>query len=119
MVGLLINWLLDALVIFAVAKLVPGVSVKDYSTALVASAVLAFFSVFLGWALTLLTSIVTFPAILLTFGLFYFVVRFFVNVVLLSLTASMVSGFTINGLMATMTASLLISFGQQIVSALR
>lgn len=119
MLGLLVNWLLDALVIFLVASLVPGVAIAGYGSALVASLVLALVSVVIGWLLLMIASILTLPAILLTFGLFFFVVRFAVNTMLLWMTSQAVSGFSINGLTPLLLASFLISFGQQIVGLVR
>ena len=119
MIGLLVNWLLDALVVFCVASVVPGVKLKSYGTALVVSAVFALVTVLLGWLLTLLASILTLPAILLTFGLFFFVVRFAVNCFLLWMTAQMVDGFSVSGLVPLMLSAALISLGQSVVAAFR
>ena len=59
--------------------------------------------------LVFLGTVLSLPAIILTLGLFYFVVRFAVNMFLLWMTAAVVPGFAIKGTGTLMWASLLVS----------
>ena len=106
---LLIHWVVNALIILAVAKLLPGIKLRSFGTALVVAAVLGVLNLFLGHVLTWLLSVVTLPAILLTAGLFYLVVRFAVNTFLLWLTDKLIAGFEIQGFSTLVLASALIS----------
>ena len=109
MINLLLHWLWNAFVIIVVAKLLPDVRVKSFGTALVVALVLGVFNVFLGPVFVFLGTVITLPAVILTLGLFYFVVRFCVNVFLLWLTAALVPGFAIRGTGTLILASILIS----------
>ena len=115
---MLIHWLVhllvSALIILAVSKLVPGVKLRSFGTAIVVALVLGVLGVVVGWALTILFSIVAAPAILLTFGLAYLLVRLVVNMILLWLTDKLIEGFEIEGMGALLIASVVISVLQHV-----
>jgi putative membrane protein len=115
---MLIHWLvhllISALIILAVSKLVPGVKLRSFGTAIVVALVLGVLGVVLGWALTLVFSIVALPAILLTFGLALILVRLIVNMILLWLTDKLIEGFEIDGMGTLLIASLVISVLQHV-----
>src|SRR5436309_2293527 len=71
------------------ARLMPGIEISGFVTALIATVVIGFFDVILGSILRFLA----FPLTLVTFGLFAFVIKGF----LLKLAAMMMPGFRING----------------------
>jgi putative membrane protein len=106
----LIHLVVNALIILAVSKLMPGVKLRSFSTALLVAFVLGVLNFFLGKLLILLAL----PAIILTFGLGYIVIRFFVNVFLLWLTDKLIDGFEIEGVGNLMLASLVISVLQHV-----
>ena len=95
---LLVNWLLSALALWLVARIVPGIYVRDYGAALIATIVLAIVNTLLGWPLHILT----FPLTILTLGLFWLIV----NAFLLKLASMMVPGFTVNGFVAAFLGSI-------------
>ncbi len=68
---LLLNWVLSALAVWIVAKIVPGISVSGPVAALIAALVIGFINATLG----ALLKILTFPLTLLTLGLFWFVIN--------------------------------------------
>jgi putative membrane protein len=89
MARIIIAVLLNALLIFGLARLTPGVRIKSYTTAIGVAVVYAVLTVALKWLLVL----ISFPAILVTFGLFLLVINGF----LLWLTDKIVDGLEIKG----------------------
>jgi len=97
-VHLLINWMLSALALWLVARIVSGIEVRNYGTALVATIVIAIVNTLVGWPLHL----ITFPLALLTLGLFWLVV----NAFLLKLASVFVPGFSVNGFLPAFLGSI-------------
>jgi len=86
---LILHWLLSALALVIVAKLVRGFEVHSFKAALIAALVIGLVNATLGFLLKVLT----FPFIILTLGLFWFVV----NAVMLMVASTFVSGFVVKG----------------------
>ena len=99
MLRLLLNWVLNAVALLAVAWLLPSVHVASFGAALVAALVLGFVNVLIRPLLVLLTL----PATLLTFGLFYFVV----NGLLFWAVGSILRGFEVGGFWAGVLGGML------------
>lgn len=97
----IISWLLSALVLLLLARLLPGFSLAGYGTALLAALVIAVLNATLG----LLLKIVTFPLSIITLGLFLFVV----NALVLKLAAAIVPGFSIRGCLPALLAAVLLA----------
>ncbi len=104
------NVLLLAVAIFLVAQILPGIQVRSFSTALVVAIVYSLIHFLLFWILSLLAL----PFIILTFGLFVFVI----NAFLLWLTSQLVSDFKVRGWLPTLLASLLISLCSMLLRAI-
>jgi putative membrane protein len=88
MLRLLLQWVLSALSLMAVAKLLPGFRIQDFGSALVVAAVYGVLHVLLYRVLVFLA----FIPVLLTFGLFIFVI----NAFLLFLTSALLDNFKID-----------------------
>ena len=101
---ILASWLLSALCLIAVAKMVDGFEVDGCGSALLAAVVVGFINGTLGAALRL----VTVPLAVLTMGLFVLVV----NAVVLKLTAILVPGFRIRGFGPALIGAILLSLIQ-------
>ena len=99
--NLLWNFLLLSIAVFAVAKLLPSVTIKSFATAVAVAFVYSLVNLLLGWLLVLLSL----PAIVVTFGLFNFVI----NAAMLWLTDKMLDDFEIKGLVSTIFAAVLIT----------
>ncbi len=110
MLNALWNVLLLAVAIFVVAQVLPGIRVKSFATALVVAIVYSLVHFFLFWILTILAL----PFIILTFGLFVFVI----NAFLLWLTSQLVADFKVQGIVTTLLASLLISLCSMLLRAI-
>jgi len=98
---LLLNWLLSALAVWIVAQLVPGVHVSGAPAALIAALVIGFINATLG----ALLKIITFPLILITLGLFWFVI----NALMLELASALVPGFRVHGFFAAFVGAIVLS----------
>jgi putative membrane protein len=108
--GLLIRWLVNAIALYIVAYLVPGVHLANFWTALVAVVVIGLINALVKPILLLLTL----PINILTLGLFTFVL----NAILLLLAAYVIPGFTIDGFLTAFVASILLSIISTILHTL-
>jgi len=98
---LLVNWLLSATALLAVAYLYSGVVVSSFSAALIAAAVLGALNMVVRPILVLLTL----PVTLVTLGLFLFIV----NALMFWAAASLVTGLSVKGFGAALIGSLIYS----------
>ena len=98
---IIVRWMLLAAALLLVANVYPGVQVAGFSTALIAALVLGLFNTLVRPLLVLLTL----PVTLLTLGLFLFVI----NALMFYASASVLSGFNVNGFAAALIGSLLYS----------
>ncbi len=84
---LLLHWVLSALAIWIVSRVVPGFSVSGPLAALIAAVVIGFVNATLG----LFLKIVTFPLTVVTFGIFWLII----NAVMIKLASALVPGFRV------------------------
>ena len=101
MIHWIVNWLLSALALWLVALIVPRMQIRSYGTALIATVIIALVDIFIGPILRF----IAFPITFLTLGLF----RFVINAVLLKLAAMFTPGFTIDGFLAALLGSLVLT----------
>jgi putative membrane protein len=97
-VSLLIRWVLSAVALVIIAKLVPGIHVT-FASALGAAIVLGLLNALLRPVFVILTL----PLTLITFGLFIFVI----NAILFAIAAWLIPGFTVHGFRAALVGSIL------------
>jgi putative membrane protein len=105
---LLLHWLISAASLLIVANVVSGIQVDTFGAALIAALVYGLISVTLG----LLLKLVSLPLILLTLGLFWFVI----NALMLQLAGALVPGFRVRGFFAAFVGALLLSIVQWLLS---
>lgn len=101
MVNLLLLWLINAAAIYLTASLLSGIHIKGFGAAMAVALVLGLINALLK-PILLFFSI---PAIVLSLGLFLFVI----NALLLQLSAVLVDGFIIDGFWWAVIGSLFIS----------
>ena len=89
MLQLLLHWILSALALLIVSRLVPGFHVQGLGPALIASLVIGLLNATVG----LFLKIVTFPLTILTLGLFLLVI----NGIMIMVASSIVRGFRVQG----------------------
>jgi len=97
----ILHLLLNAAVFLLLAKYLPGFYVNGWVSAIVASLLLGIVNATFGLILTILT----FPLIILTLGLFSFVV----NAIVILLVAFLVPGLSINGFLPALIAAIVLS----------
>ena len=98
---LLIHWLLSALSLLIVARLIPGIQVSGFLTALLAALVIGLVNSTLG----LVLKVLTLPITLLTLGLFWFVI----NALMLELASWLVPGFFVRGFLSALFGAIVLS----------
>lgn len=108
MLNLALRWVLSALALVLIAKLVPGIHVT-FLSALGAAVVLGLLNAFLRPIFVILTL----PITLLTFGLFVFVI----NAILFAIAAWLIPAFTVHGFRAALVGSLLYALAGVIIHA--
>jgi putative membrane protein len=97
----ILHLLLNAAIFLVLSKVLPGFYVTGWMAAILASLLLGLVNATVG----LILKIVTFPLILLTLGLFLFVV----NAICIMLVAFIVPGLQINGFWPALVAALILS----------
>jgi putative membrane protein len=98
MIRLLIIWLLNAAALMAVAYIVPGVTVTNFISALIAAFALGFVNTLIRPILAILTL----PITVLTLGFFYVLLNGF----LFWGTSKILGGFEVNGFVAAVLGGL-------------
>jgi putative membrane protein len=84
----LLHWILSALAIWIVSRLVPGFTVSGPLAALIAAVAIGFINATVG----LFLKIVTFPLTLVTFGIFWLII----NALMIELASALVPGFRVD-----------------------
>lgn len=102
----IVKFVLSAIAVVLISKLLPGVTVIDYFTAFLVAVVLAVLNLFVRPLLILLTL----PATILTLGLFLLVV----NGLIILLVDHLISGFTVSSIWTAMLFSILLTILQSI-----
>jgi putative membrane protein len=110
MFKLLVVWVLNALALMAVAYLVPGIQVANFSAALVAAVVIGLANMLVKPILVLLTL----PITLLTLGLFLLVI----NGLLFWFVGHLLQGFVVSSVMTGVIGALVYSVIAWILSAI-
>ena len=98
---LIVSWFVSALALWLVARIVPGIEVRGFGTALIATVVIAIVNGTVGFVLKILT----FPLTLVTLGLFLLVV----NAFLLKLASALVPGFSVRGFLNALIGSVVLT----------
>ena len=98
---LLLSWILSAIAVWVVSRLVPGISVSGPVAALIAALAIGFINATIG----MLLKILTFPLTLITLGLFWFVI----NALMLELASAIVPGFRVHGFFAAFVGAIVLS----------
>jgi putative membrane protein len=101
LVHLIVSWLLSALALWLVARIMPGIEVRNFGDALIATIVIAVLDVTVAPILKFLA----FPLTLLTLGLFLLVINAFI----LKLASMLSPGFRVRGFLNALIGSLLLT----------
>jgi putative membrane protein len=104
----LLHWIINALVLLGVSRLVPGFQVRSFGSALFAVVIIGIVNATLG----LFLKVMTFPLSILTLGLFIFVI----DAVVLWISSKLVPGFSIAGFGPALIAALVMASIQIVLS---
>lgn len=107
---ILINLLIYSLAVYITAKILPGVTVKDFSTAVAVTVILGVVNAFVKPAFIFLTL----PVTILTFGLFAFII----NALMILLTDAIVPGFEVRNFWWAIGFSFFLSLVSSVIFSL-
>lgn len=107
---LILHWLLSAVALMLVAHLVPGFYVRDFKAALIAALVIGLVNATLGFLL----KVVSFPFIILTLGIFWFII----NALMLMVASAFVPGFLVRGFWPAFWGAIVLSLINMVFRAL-
>src|SRR6266568_3237954 len=97
----LVRWLISAILLLVVSRVVPGFDVADFRSALVAALLIGLVNATLG----LFLKIITFPLSVITFGIFLLVI----NALMLLFVSGLVRGFVVRGFAPAFWGALLLA----------
>ncbi|WP_417212625.1 phage holin family protein [Bizionia sp.] len=103
---LIIRILITAVAVVLLAKLLPGIAVESYTTAIIVAIVLGLLNLIVRPILIFLTL----PATIFTLGLFLFVI----NALMILLADSLINGFTVSSFWTALLFSILLTILQSI-----
>ena len=106
----LIHWLLRAVALLIVAKVLPGIQVDGFGAAIIAALVIGL----VGATVGLVLKIILLPFILVTLGIVYFLI----NGLTLKLASEFVPGFRVNGCMTAVVGSILLTVVDYVLNRL-
>lgn len=104
---MLLNWVLSALAVWIVSRVVPGIYVSGPLAALIAALAIGFINATIGVVLKILT----FPLTLVTLGLFWWVI----NALMLKFASALVPGFQVRGFFAAFVGAIVLSLVNMIL----
>ena len=108
---LLLNWLLSAISLLIVARVVPGFYVQGFRAALIAALVIGLVNATLG----LLLKLITLPLTLLTLGLFWWVI----NALMLMFVSTLLSpDFVVRGFWPAFWGAIVLSLINMVLKSL-
>lgn len=98
---LLLNWLVNALALYLMARLMPGIEIRGFGTAMIATIVLALAD----WTLGSVLRFVALPITFLTLGLFSWVIKG----LMLKVTSMFTPGFRVDGCLPAILGALVLA----------
>jgi putative membrane protein len=110
MLRLLLQWIVNAIALLIVSKIVPGFQIATLGAALIAVIVIGLLNATLG----LLLKIITLPLGILTLGIFFLVI----NALILKLSSGLVPGFRVNTFGAAFIGAIVLALLQMLFSLL-
>lgn len=105
--GFIIRWLVSAIIIFLLARFLPGIHITGYLEAIIVAAVLGLLHLLIKPILFVLTL----PVTLLTFGLFLFVL----NAFMVLIADYLLTDFEVDGFWWALLFSIVLSLAQSIM----
>jgi putative membrane protein len=101
MLHLIVNWFVTALALWLVARIIAGIEVRDFGSALIATIVIAVVNFVVGPILRFFA----FPLTFITFGLFTLVI----DALLLKLASLFTPGFRVHGFISALLGAIVLA----------
>jgi len=101
MMRLLLHWVISAILLLVVSRIVPGFNVNGFGAALIAALVIGLVNATVG----LFLKVLTFPLTIFTFGIFLLII----NALMLMLASKLLRGFHVSGFAPAFWGALLLS----------
>ncbi|OGG11338.1 hypothetical protein A2Z00_02160 [Candidatus Gottesmanbacteria bacterium RBG_13_45_10] len=95
------NWVLNAIALFIVSKIIPGIRLQDFGSALIAVVIIGLVNALIKPILFFFTL----PITIITLGLFTFIL----NACMLLLASSLTPGFKVDGFGTALIGSIVLS----------
>jgi putative membrane protein len=111
MLAFILALVVTAVLLIVVAKIVDGVEVEGFGSALIAAAVLGLANAFLAP----IAAFLALPINILTFGLLWWLTRWLINALMLWITAALVPGFTVRGFGPAFWGAAVLTIGNLLV----
>ena len=108
MIALLVQWLLYAIALLIVSRIVPGFQVDGLWPAMIAAVVIGLLNATVGFFL----KIITFPISILTLGIFLLVI----NGLMLGLVSLLPIGFHVHGLISAILGAIVVGLTSWVAS---
>ena len=108
MLNILVKWILFAVVIIFTAWIIPGISVSNFASALLACIIIALINAFI----RPIVQLISLPVNFLTLGLFSFVI----NALLLMLAGAITPGFEVKGFFSALLGSIILAIFAGIIN---
>ena len=108
--NLIIRLLITTVLIVLISKIIGGINVIDFTTALIVAVVLALLNTFLKPILVLLTI----PVTIITLGLFLLVI----NAIIILIADKFIDGFSVSSFWTALLFSILLSVSQSLLDKL-
>ncbi|RYY86948.1 MAG: phage holin family protein [Chitinophagaceae bacterium] len=100
--GFLLDLLINAAVLFWLARILPAVRVRNYGTAVLVALLVAFLNATVGFLLR-------FPLNLVTLFLLEFLVRLLVTALMIKVAGALISGFAVRGFRTALLMALVMA----------
>jgi putative membrane protein len=98
---IIVSWFVSALALWIVARVIPGIELRGFGEALIATIIIAVVNATIGP----IVKILAFPLTLITLGLFLLVI----NAFLLKLASLFTPGFAVRGFLAAILGSIVLT----------
>ena len=109
LVHMIVGWLVSALALWVVAQIVPGIEVRDFGAALLATVVIAIVGAVVGPVLRFLA----WPLTFVTLGLFLLVI----NGLMILLASNIVRGFQVRGFVPAFLGAIVLALLGMLIKA--
>lgn len=94
---MILKFIVFTLIALVTPKVLPTIKVKGLGSAVVVAIVFGLLNLLLGWLLRFVVGIITIPFVIITLGLFSFLIPTIINAILLKLTDALLDSFEIKG----------------------